>query len=98
MTLFVRYKNNNFQKRITIFKKEKSVFFFENCYFYISQTKSNLYKIFYNVVYHHVIYMNDFLVNLDDFFTVVCTSFHEGRDFHPIRSLFKNTKLKQNTT
>ena len=30
------------------------------CYFYISQTKSNLDKIFYKVVYHHIIYMCDF--------------------------------------
>ena len=32
----------------------------EICYFYISQTKSNLDKIFYNVVYHRIIYMCDF--------------------------------------
>ena len=45
------------------------------CYFYISQTKSSLDKIFYKVVYHHIIYMCDFLVNLDDFFVMVCTVF-----------------------
>jgi hypothetical protein len=28
-----------------------------------------------------------FFVNLDDFFTVVCTGFHEGCDFHLIRCL-----------
>jgi hypothetical protein len=33
---------------------------FEICYFYISQMKSNLKKIFYKVVYHHIIYMCDF--------------------------------------
>ena len=47
------------------------------CYFCISQTKSSLNKIFYKIVYHHIIYMCDFLVNLDDFFVVVCTNFHE---------------------
>jgi len=35
--------------------------------------RQNIYKI----VYHHIIYMCDFLVNLDDFFVVVCTGFHE---------------------
>ena len=28
------------------------------------------------------------LVNLDDFFTIVCTGFHEGYGFHHIRSHF----------
>ena len=28
-----------------------------------------------------------FLVNLDDFFAVICTGFHEDYDFHPICSL-----------
>ena len=30
-------------------------------YFYISQTKSSLEKIFYKIVYHHIIYMCGFL-------------------------------------
>ena len=47
------------------------------CYFYISQTKSSLDKIFYKIVYHYIIYMCDFLMNLDDFFVMVCTDFHE---------------------
>ena len=42
---------------------------------------------FYNIVYQHIIYMCDFLVNLNDFFAVVCTGFHEGSGFHKIRSL-----------
>ena len=46
--------------------------------------KSSLDKIFYKVVYHHIIYMCDFLVNLDDSFAVVCTNFHEGCGFHQI--------------
>ena len=33
----------------------------EICYFYISQTKSSLDKIFYKIVCHHIIYMCDFL-------------------------------------
>ena len=28
-------------------------------------------------MYHHIIYICDFFVNLDDFFAVICTSFHE---------------------
>ena len=59
----------------------------EICYFCISQTKLSLDKIFYKIVYHHIIYMCDFFVNLDDFFTVICTGFHEGRGFHQICSL-----------
>jgi len=39
--------------------------------------KSSLDKIFYKVVYHHIIYMCVFLVNLDDFFAVVCTGFYK---------------------
>jgi hypothetical protein len=59
----------------------------EICYFYISQTKSSLDKILYKVVYHHIIYIYDFLVNLDNFFAVVCTGFHEACGFHLIRCL-----------
>ena len=40
--------------------------------------KLSLDRIFCKVVYHHIIYMCDFLVNLDDFLTVVCTGFHGG--------------------
>ena len=39
--------------------------------------KSSLDKIFYKVVYHHIISFVIFLVNLDDFFAVVSTDFHE---------------------
>jgi len=41
-------------------------------------------KIFYKVVYHHIIYMCEFLVNLDDFFDVICTGLHENCGFHQI--------------
>ena len=55
--------------KITTFKPESCLDnLLEICYFCISQTKSSLNKIFYKVVYHHIIYMCDFLVNLDDFF------------------------------
>jgi hypothetical protein len=41
--------------------------------------KSSLDKIFYKVVYHHIIYMCDFLLlNFDDCYAVVCMGFHEG--------------------
>ena len=63
---------------------KKNKFFWWICYFYISQTKSSLDKIFYKIVYHHIIYMCDFLVNLDDFFAMICTSFHEDYGFHQI--------------
>jgi len=65
--------------KITNFKPESCPDdLLEICYFYISQTKSSLDKIFYKIVYHNIIYMCDFfLVNLDDFFAVVCTGFHE---------------------
>ena len=49
---------------------------------HIPQTKSSLDKIFYNVVYHHIIYMSDFLVNLDDFFVMVYTGFHKNCGLH----------------
>ena len=39
--------------------------------------KSSLDTIFYKIVYHHIICMYDFFVNLDDYFVVVCTNFHE---------------------
>ena len=55
--------------------------------FYISHTKSSLDGIFYKVVYHHIIYMCDFSVNLNDFFAVICMGFNEKCDFHLIRSL-----------
>jgi len=53
-TLFVRYKNNKFQAG------KVSTGLLEVCYFYISQMNSSLDKIFYKVVYHHIIYMCNF--------------------------------------
>ena len=47
--------------KITNFKPERCLGdLLEICYFYISQTKSSLDKIFYKVVYHHIIYMCNF--------------------------------------
>ena len=48
------------------------------------QTKSSLNKIFYKVVYHHIIYMCDFLVNIYDFFAMIYTGFHKNCSFHQI--------------
>ena len=55
-----------------------TTFWLENCYFYISKKNSSLDKIFYKVMYHHIIYMCDFLMNLDDFFIIICTHFHKA--------------------
>ena len=57
-------------------------------YFHISLKESSLDKIFYKIVYHHIICMYDFLVILDDFFVVVCTSFYE--DFVSTRHVSKH--------
>ena len=51
--------------------------------------KSSLDKIFYKVVYHRIIYMCDFFMNLDNFIAVVCTGFSWSRGFHRICSHFK---------
>ena len=58
--------------------------------FFISQTKSSLDKIFYNVVHHHIIYMCDFLVNLDVFFYRGLHQFLRRLSFAQIRSHLKN--------
>ena len=77
--------------KITNFKPERCPQdLLEICYFYISQTNSSLDKIFYKVVYHHIIYMCDFLGEFRRLFAVVYTDFHEGRGFHHIHSQDKN--------
>jgi len=69
--------------KITNFKRESWLQdLLEIYYFYISQTSSSLNNIFYKFMYYHIIYMCDFLENLDDFFTVVCMDFHEDYGFH----------------
>ena len=63
--------------KITIFKTnhlDNTTFWLENYYFYISQTKSSLDKIFYKVVYHHIIYMCDFF---GEFRRLFCYDLHE---------------------
>ena len=61
--------------KITNFKPESCPDdLLEICYFYISQTKSSLNKIFYKVVYHHIIYMYDFFGEFRQFF---CRGLHK---------------------
>ena len=67
-TLFVRYKNNKF------LINHLTTFCLEICYFYILQTKTSLDKMFYKVVYHHIIYMFDFF---GEFRRLFCLGFHE---------------------
>ena len=84
-TLFVRYKNNKF------LINHLTAFCLEICYFYILQTKSSLDKIFYKVVYHHIIYMCDFF---GEFRRLFCRGLHEfswSCGFHQICSLSKFT-------
>ena len=49
----------------------------EICYFYISQTKSSLDKIFFKLCIIISSICVIFLVNLDDYFVMVCTGFYE---------------------
>jgi len=80
---FVQTRLRLWDIEITNFKSESCPNdLLEICYFYISQTKWSLDKIFYKIVYHHIIYMCDFLVNLDDFFVVVYMGFHENCGLH----------------
>ena len=48
------YKNNKF------LTAPVDSFWLKICYFYISQMNSNLNKIFYKIVYNHIIYPCDF--------------------------------------
>jgi hypothetical protein len=60
--------------KITNFKPESCPDnLLEICYFYISQTKSSLDKIFYKVVYHHIIYICDFF---GEFRRLFCHGLH----------------------
>ena len=54
----MRYKNNKFQQ---ISNQEDVQMICQKFIIFISQTKSSLDKIFYKIVYHHIIYMCDFL-------------------------------------
>ena len=58
----------------TNFKPEKCLDdLLEICYFYISQTKSSLDKIFYKVVYYYIIYM---FVFWGEFIWLFCRDLH----------------------
>jgi hypothetical protein len=59
-----------------------TTFWLEVCYFYISQIESSSDKIFYKVVYHHIIYICGEFRRF--FFVMVCMDFHEACDFHQI--------------
>ena len=63
-TSFVRYKN------IKFLTNHLDNFLVWNLFFLLD-------KIFYKTVYHRIIWMCDFLVNLDNFFTMLYTDFHE---------------------
>jgi len=80
---FVKYlvqtRLNLWDIKITNFKPESCPDdLLEIYYFYISKTKSNLDKIFYNIVYHHIIYMCDFFREFRWFFFMIYTSFYES--------------------
>ena len=69
-------KSSKFTKKITHVDVMMihNLVWLEICYFYISQTKSSLDKIFYKIVYHlHVWFFNEFR----QLFTVICMDFHE---------------------
>ena len=72
---FVQNRLRLWDIKITNFKLESCLgYLLEICYFYISQTKSSLDKIFYKIVYHHIIYMCDFFGKFRRFF---CRGLHE---------------------
>ena len=48
------YLHLSFNKFLT---NHLTVFWHKICYFYILQTKSNLDRIFYKIVYYHIIYV-----------------------------------------
>ena len=58
---FIQTRLRLWDIEITIFKQENCADdLLEICYFYISQMKLNLDKIFYKIVCHYIIYMCDF--------------------------------------
>ena len=70
----------------------------EICYFYISQTKSSLDKIFYKIVCHHIICMCDFFGKFRRLFYRGLHGFSQQAGFHSIRCLLTeysvHTRLK----
>ena len=81
-TSFVRYKNNNFQT------KKLSRWFVRNLLFlYLTNEVEFGQRYFTRLCIIISSTCVICLVNLDDFFTEVCTGFHEGCGFHQIRCL-----------
>ena len=80
-TSFVRYKNNKFLTNYL------DSFLAWNLLFYISQTQSSLDKIFYKIVYHHIIYMCDFFGEFRWFFYHSLHGFSQSCGLHKLRSL-----------
>ena len=77
----MRYKNNKF------LTNHLTAFWVEICYFYISQTKLSLDKIFYKIVCHHIICMCDFLGKFRRLFYRGLHEFSQQAGFHSIRCL-----------
>ena len=75
------YKNNKF------LTNHLDSFWLEICYFYISQTKSSLEKLFYKVVYQYIIYMCDFFGEFRQLFYRGLHGFSRRCGFHQICSL-----------
>ena len=76
--------------KITNFKPESCPDdLLEIYYFYISQTKLILDKIFYKVVYHHIIYMCDFFGEFRRFFCRDSHGFSRRLWFPPDMFIFR---------
>ena len=61
------------------------------CYFHISHTKSSLDKIFYKIVYYHIICMCDFFGKFRRFFGHDLHEFSQQTGLHSIRCVYKKT-------
>ena len=75
-------------------------FWLEICYFYISQTKSSFDKVFYKIVYYHIIYMCDFFGDFRQLFYRGLYGFSQSCGLHQICSHYikRKTKLTKTTT
>ena len=83
----VQTRLNLWDIKITNFKPESCSYdLLEICYFYISQTKSSMDKIFYKIVYHHIIYMCDFFGEFRQFFCCDLHGFSRSCGLHQICS------------
>ena len=85
---FIKYLVQTRLRLLLFLYLTNEVEFGQICYFYISQTKSSLDKIFYKGVYHHIIYMCDFFSEFRQFFIIIYTNFHKNYGFHQICSLY----------